>query len=403
MKDTFPGYTRKSSTEIKNIWQEGIIFFDTNVLLNLYRYSKSTRETIIDLIGKFKDQIWLPHQAALEYNKNRYEVIADQEKTYKEFINKIHQIQKDLQSTSKPPFFSESVSEELNTVLRKVNSEVEESITKYCGYLKDDPIYDKLSKIFESRITDTLGEEELNMIFEEGEKRYKMKVPPGYEDAKKKEENQKFGDLILWKQVIAKAKELSKPVILVTDERKTDWWWKIKDGRNMGPRHELITEMRNKAKVDFHMYSSEKFLSYGQEYLKEQINKRAFDEIIEMKKAEIKHYRNLEKIKQLGNERSYINAKGAFYFRNKYDEITNQIKEIELEQEDLFIVAQDNLEIQEYINTLDILKAELEEELMHLRKKYNMTRLGYSKDEMIRNNIINFDKSIEFKKRQNKE
>lgn len=109
MKDTFLGYSRKTENEIKKIWLNGIIVFDTNVLLNLYRYSKATRETFVDLIKKFKDKIWLPHQAALEYNKNRYEVISDQEKAYKEFIQKVVQIQKDLQSTSKPPFLSESV------------------------------------------------------------------------------------------------------------------------------------------------------------------------------------------------------------------------------------------------------------------------------------------------------
>ena len=267
MKDFFPGYSRKSEAEIKNIWQNGIIMFDTNVLLNLYRYSKSTRETIVSLIAKFKDQIWLPHQAALEYNKNRYEVIADQEKTYKEFIEKIIQIQKDLQTTSKPPFLSEKVHKELNKVFEKVNSEVEESIGKYCDYLKDDPIYTELGELFEGRITDEFDEEQLSKIYEEGEDRFKNKVPPGYEDEKNKSGNRKFGDLVLWKQVIAKAKELSKPVLLVTDERKNDWWWKIKDGRNMGPRHELVSEIKNEAQVDFHMYSSERFLSYGQTFL----------------------------------------------------------------------------------------------------------------------------------------
>ena len=287
MKETFPGYRRKTDDEIKDIWKDGIIVFDTNVLLNLYRYSKSTRETIISLIGKLKHKIWLPHQAALEYNKNRYEVIADQEKTYKEFTDKIIQIQKDLQSTNKPPFLSEKVNEELNGIFEKVNLEVKESIKKFCEYLKHDPIYSELTNIFEGRITEKYDDNRLEEIYREGEERYKDKVPPGYEDEKNKAGNTKYGDLVLWKQVLELAIKHSKSIILVTDERKSDWWWKIKDGRNMGPRHELIEEVNAVSGVDFHMYSSERFLTYGQSYLEEQINERAIKEIKAMKEAEL--------------------------------------------------------------------------------------------------------------------
>ena len=152
MKNIFPGFNKKTEDDIKNLWENGVIMFDANVLLNLYRYSNETRKTIINLISKFKDKIWLPHQSALEYNRNRYEVIADQEKAYKEFTDKITQIQKDLQSTSKPPFLSEKVHKDLNKVFEKVSAEVAESNDKYCGYLKSDPIYNELSELFNEKI-----------------------------------------------------------------------------------------------------------------------------------------------------------------------------------------------------------------------------------------------------------
>lgn len=68
MKNIFPGYSRKSEEDIKKMWEKSTLIFDANVLLNLYRYSDSTRDTILDLIEKFSDRIWLPHQSALEYN-----------------------------------------------------------------------------------------------------------------------------------------------------------------------------------------------------------------------------------------------------------------------------------------------------------------------------------------------
>ncbi|RSK38132.1 PIN domain-containing protein [Mangrovimonas spongiae] len=403
MKDFFPGYSRKSEAEIKNIWQNGIILFDTNVLLNLYRYSKSTRETIVNLIGKFKDQIWLPHQAALEYNKNRYEVIADQEKTYKEFTEKIIQIQKDLQTTSKPPFLSEKVHSELNEVFEKVNSEVEDSITKYCDYLKEDPIYKDLGSLFENRITEAFEEKELSKIYEEGEERFKNKVPPGYEDEKNKSGNRKYGDLVLWKQVMAKAKELGKPVLLVTDERKTDWWWKIKDGRNMGPRHELVAEIRKEANVDFHMYSSERFLSYGQTFLEEQINEKALKEIQAMKKAEMEHIRMLKRRQEREKERNLAIHDQLSFIRHRYETLSERLKEIEQQQEDLMIDAQDNMEVQEYIHNLSIHKAELEQEMEHLREQLiNHDRIEFDRSDkdIRRRKVLDYEKFLEYKKRR---
>lgn len=296
MKNIFPGYYKKNDIELKSMWDDGVILFDTNVLLNLYRYSDTTRDTIIDLIKKFSNKIILPHQSALEYNRNRYEVIAEQEKAYKEFLDKIDQIQKDLQSTNKPPFLSENIDKELNSTFKDVRREVEESIKKYCDFLKEDPIFNILSEIFEGKISDSFSKDELDEIYKEGELRYKNKIPPGFEDEKNKEGIRKFGDLVLWKQVIAIASKLNKDIILITDERKIDWWWKIKDGRNMGPRQELVEEIKTLANVSFHMYSSERFLSYGQTYLEEQIDQKALEEIQAMKRAEQHAVNELEKL-----------------------------------------------------------------------------------------------------------
>lgn len=369
MKNIFPGYCKKTEIEIKKIWENGIIIFDTNVLLNLYRYSDSTRNTIIDLIGKFSKQIWLPNQAALEYNRNRYEVIAEQEKAYKEFLEKISQIQKDLQSTNKPPFLSSNVDKNLNTVFEDVSTEVQESIKKYSDFLKDDPIYNKLSDLFNNRITEPYTKEKLQEIYKEGEERFKLRIPPGFEDEKNKDGVRKFGDLVLWKQIIDKAKEQAKDIILITDERKIDWWWKIKDGRNMGPRQELVEEIKIEANVDFHMYSSERFLSYGQSFLKEQVNQKALEEIQAMKKAEIEELRRFKNSRKNElNEEAKLNDENK-YLEERLKEISKRIYDVVKKQDDLFNDSLNNIEVQEYIHNLSIHKSELEEERNDLLKR----------------------------------
>lgn len=384
MKNIFPGFNKKTEDDIKNLWENGVILFDANVLLNLYRYSNETRKTIINLIAKFKDKIWLPHQSALEYNRNRYEVIADQEKAYKEFTDKITQIQKDLQSTSKPPFLSEKVHKDLNKVFEKVSTEVAESIDKYCGYLKVDPIYNELSELFDEKISEPYNDDKLTELYKEGQERFDKKIPPGYEDEKNKDGNRKYGDFILWMQVIDKAKDSKSPIIFITDERKKDWWWKIKDGRNMGPRQELTEEIMEKAKVDFHMYSSERFLSYGQNFLKEQVNQDALEEIQEMKKAELEHMRMIKR-KAERDIRRRIRAKDKQdYLRKKQIELKENIYKIDSHQNSLMRDAMNNSDIQEYIHSLSIQKAELESELNELNERLESENLReYSDKELL--------------------
>ena len=283
MKKLFPGYTKKTEKELKKIWDNGIIYFDANVLLNLYCYSDDTREALMDLIKKLNAKIFLPHQAALEYHRNRFDVITEQEKSYIEFNKKLTRIETDLQSKNKPPFLSEKIHDSLKKILTSVKEELSKGKEKYTSYLEKDTIYQTLSTIFHSKITDAYDEKRLNKIYNEGKTRFDKRQPPGYEDRKKPHEG-KYGDLVLWNQIIDKAIETKKPVILITDDGKKDWWWKIKEDRNMGPRPELVEEMMKKAKVEFHMYSSEKFLSYGLSYLKEQQNKEALNEIKERMK-----------------------------------------------------------------------------------------------------------------------
>jgi len=375
MKNIFPGFNKKTEDDIKNLWENGVIMFDANVLLNLYRYSNETRKTIINLIAKFKGKIWLPHQSALEYNRNRYEVIADQEKAYKEFTDKITQIQKDLQSTSKPPFLSEKVHKDLNKVFEKVSTEVAESIDKYCGYLKVDPIYNELSELFDKKISEPYNDDKLIELYKEGQERFDKKIPPGYEDEKNKDGNRKYGDFILWMQVIDKAKDSKSPIIFITDERKKDWWWKIKDGRNMGPRQELTEEIMEKAKVDFHMYSSERFLSYGQNFLKEQVNQDALEEIQEMKKAELEHMRMIKRKAEIDIRRRIRAKDKQDYLRKKQIELKENIYKIDSHQNSLMRDAMNNSDIQEYIHSLSIQKAELESELNELNERLESENL----------------------------
>ena len=286
MKELYSGYSKKTEKELKELWNDSLITFDTNVILNLYSYSESTRNAIIQLISKFNSQIFLTHQVGLEYNRNRFEIISNQEKSHNEFLKKLKLIEDNLNSKKTPPFLSEGLYNSINTVFNKVEKEVEEHINLFRKMFEKDEIFENIDRLFADKITEKYPDEKISEIFKIGKERYNKKIPPGYED-NDKPEDKKYGDLIFWKQILDKSKKEEKSIILISDEKKEDWFWKLKNKKTIGPRQELIEELKLFSGKDFHIYSSESFLDFGQTYLKEIVNNEAIKEIEEIKKSNL--------------------------------------------------------------------------------------------------------------------
>jgi hypothetical protein len=145
-------------------------------------------------------------------------------------------------------------------------------------------------RLFKERTGEAYPADRLKEIFKEGEGRYKELTPPGYKDEKSKSEpHRKYGDLVLWYQLIDKATEAQKPVILVSDDVKEDWWWEAK-GMTLGPRPELVAEMRNRASVAFYMYQPSRFMEQAGKLLDEKVDQSAIDEAKAVEKAKTYSY-----------------------------------------------------------------------------------------------------------------
>src|ERR1700736_803801 len=89
MRDLFPGFYNRTEEELSKLWQEGIFVFDANMLLNVYRYTQKTRNRyfeILELLRK-RNQLWIPYQAAHEYQDRRLDVIQGQLDAYTNVFN----------------------------------------------------------------------------------------------------------------------------------------------------------------------------------------------------------------------------------------------------------------------------------------------------------------------------
>jgi septum formation topological specificity factor MinE len=277
MKEFFKGYYKLTEREIEEIWSSGFICLDTNVLFNIYRYSEETRRELLKVIKKYSSKLWLTNHSAFEFQKNRIAVITKQMEIYDETIKTLNTLQNDILKNIKSPHLSKPVHQKFEKTLKETIKDLEKKKEFYKKLLNNDTILSKISTIFHKKIGNSLTNEELSEIEKDGEVRYKKSIPPGYKDKDKKEN--KFGDLIIWKELIKKSKEDKKSFIFIVDDLKEDWWLRVK-GQTISPRQELSQELFKECGQCFHLYTSDRFLEF--ESKTDKVKQNTIDEVREV-------------------------------------------------------------------------------------------------------------------------
>lgn len=292
MKDLFPGHFKETDENLKKVWEASLFVFDANIILNLYRYSDATRVEFLRILNKLKDQVWIPHRAAEEYLNNRLTVIGQQEKSYDDTIKSIESLQQNLDNTRQHPFVSRKIMTKVNRVFNEIRDELETNKSIHTNRINNDAIKDTIAKIFEHSVGFPYNKDRLEKLISEGEERYKQKIPPGFKDGAKVNDSdilsdkcRKYGDLIVWSQVIDKALEINKDILFVTDDKKEDWWEKF-NGKTLGPRPELVKEFKEKTNQKFHMYQADRFLELAKEILGEKVSNEIVEEVREIRRRD---------------------------------------------------------------------------------------------------------------------
>ena len=307
MREQFSAYYRHTDEELTKLWSECLFVLDTNVLLNMYRYPSQAREALLRTLQRVADRLWIPHQVALEYQVNRLSVIAEQVKRYHEVRLVLHDVQNKLTSElGKLQIQKRHSAIEVDSLISQVaNLFAGFSESLETGQQRQPDVYDEdnlrkeLDALFSGKVGPKPSDQtELDEIYQEGKARYAIKRPPGYQDLTKVKPDdsdvhvhdglvfkREYGDLILWKQTLAEVSaKACRYVIFVTDDDKEDWWWHIdSQGRKIiGPRAELVEEMKSVGVLLFYMYNSERFLEYANRYLDAQVNEESISQVREL-------------------------------------------------------------------------------------------------------------------------
>lgn len=276
MKNAVREYLNLTNDEKEKLWKNATFIFDTNIFLNLYRYTAETRDSLLKAMKQLSDRIWMPKQVAQELMKDRPKVILDTLKIFDD-------IQKEKNK------FIEYCTQQLrrkdkDKKIEEFSREIDKNILEFkkeSSFVQDvnnDKILKQLLELFAGKVGAGFGDEDIKKIREDGKIRYEKKVPPGYKDCEKGEQNNSFGDLIIWEEIIEFSKQNKKNVIYVTGDQKEDWWHRVA-GKTLGPRVELKKEFFDETKREFYMYNMESFLEQAKKLQGTDIEQKVIDEV----------------------------------------------------------------------------------------------------------------------------
>ncbi len=286
MRDRFRHNHKLAAGEREKLWSTCVFVLDANALLNIYRYADSTRADFFRLLSGLSGRIWVPFQAACEFYDNRIAVIQEQLGKYAELERELDKALSSLQAGSfrKSAFLDlTKIEAVLTPAIENAKALVSEQRKKHPDLLgEDDEYLEQLAGV----IGEALGQEPTNAVLAErhsvAQTRIECKRPPGYEDAKKPIPD-RYGDALIWFEILDLAAERKQPVVFVTDDDKEDWW-QIVGGKKLGPRPELRLEMNERADVVFSICKPAFFLEEAGRQLAEPVAKSSVDDAINVAK-----------------------------------------------------------------------------------------------------------------------
>lgn len=239
MRNEFPGYYKLPENRFFELLKTAIFVFDTNVLLNVHRFSEETSKQILEAFESKKERLFLPYRIAEEYHENLYTVYEEINKGYNDLLSDLKKVNNRLQHSGRLPVVKKEIIEDLKRSVENVYKDIETKIINSNRLFNDDSKKETIADIFEGKIGERYSEEKIIELNKIAEKRFLNKIPPGYKDDGKKG-NSKYGDFIIWMQIIDFAKD-KNDIIFVTEDKKDDWFIE-KKGKTIGPRPELIKE-----------------------------------------------------------------------------------------------------------------------------------------------------------------
>lgn len=302
----------RTEADRRAFFTSALIVLDTNVLLDLYRYTPAARSEILAALQLTAPRLWLPYQVGLEFVSSRRGVIADRtdklRKARAQVQYQLREAWKDVEAARdgvKNLLGTFANDEEAQANLDEIisDSKFDELIDSWRGTLCDhieklkasqdvnleevdsgaDPILPSVAALFKDRVGAAPEPTVLRQRVEEAiAYRFPNKIPPGYLDAGKSTDLRAAGDYLLWEELIGHARSADRitRVLFVSGDLKSDWYQHPGPGLNSSrPWPSLINEFQIRANADILIMESKKFFEGIKDFLNAKITHKTVEEI----------------------------------------------------------------------------------------------------------------------------
>lgn len=309
----FAAWIEDEGPQPQEFFRHGLIVLDANVLLDLYRITPTARSQVLETLLGLRDRLWVPHQAALEFTRNRKRVVLERTSSFR--ITKqalrsaaanavdlleaaveqlLNQRERNRTSRSWQPADAgldrQSLQSRLEGVMDSALDELDALMAEHDLHPADmhsaDPLLHEIGQLLAGRIGEPYAPSVLRALVEEAHAfRFPNKIPPGFLDVGKVTQLRQAGDYVLWRQTIDEAMQMTdapRHVLMITNDLKSDWWDLDEKRRPRGPRAELVQELRDTAQADLLLLSLKDFLAGANSYLLSAVSETTLSELREV-------------------------------------------------------------------------------------------------------------------------
>lgn len=264
MRSALTHHLKLSDNDLTKLWSQGTFVFDASALLGVYECSATLQKAFTAFVTKTSERIFVPHQFALEYIRNRNSVLHKQASFCAAAKSALEDVEKRY---FQPKRAHPHISDQAAQAFQQLKAELMGHWERLDKLVGSDP-EDEILSAFEGHVGPQLAAADFSKLCDMGRDRYKRSEPPGYSDLQTKGEPDAFGDYIGWSQMIARSKSDQRGMIFIIDDVKEDWWVLKRKNNPISARPELREEFhRDTGGQLIHFYTSARFFREAARFL----------------------------------------------------------------------------------------------------------------------------------------
>ncbi len=301
-----------ADTDRHLFFADALIVLDTNVLLDLYRYTAGARAQVLTALRLVQPRLWMPYQVGQEFVRNRRGVVVERteklqkakaqlDRPFREAWKSVQQALDEVKGLLDRFAADEAGQAELDGIVteeafRQLMEPWRNKLSEHIDKLKNaqdvrlndivagsDPVLPEVAALYEDRFATAPDPAEVRKHIEHAlSYRYPNKIPPGYLDAAKPIPIQAAGDYLIWEEIINHVQTVSAPsrVLLVSRDTKADWYEPARSASEQPrPWPSLIDEFRARAAAELLIVKSRTFFEGVREFLDAEITASTVEEI----------------------------------------------------------------------------------------------------------------------------